>query len=124
MIKKPIRLTENDLHKNVKESVNKILNETKKKTVILHCETNETSIYRLFWGCLRLFAGNTPLFCPTAPTRRRTDAGGSRTRPHRHTIITYTNINFTGRSHRNSTRVSLNMKAYKCSSILCNNDFC
>ena len=31
MNKKPIRLTENDLHKIVKESVNKILNETKKK---------------------------------------------------------------------------------------------
>ena len=31
MIKKPIRLTEQDLHKIVKESVNKILNETKKK---------------------------------------------------------------------------------------------
>ena len=31
MNKKLIRLTENDLHKIVKESVNKILNETKKK---------------------------------------------------------------------------------------------
>ena len=31
MDKKLIRLTESDLHKIVKESVNKILNETKKK---------------------------------------------------------------------------------------------